>query len=135
VEGARAAKKAGADFIVAQGTEAAGGIADGRGLAALMLGAQGVLMSTPFYAATELLGYWLAKEHLVAAKDEDTRRTRVFDVVRCHEWPEPYTGRALHNRFLERWEGREDALAAGLDAEGWAFQEAVSKGDFETAMV
>jgi nitronate monooxygenase len=163
VEGARVAKAAGADFIVAQGTEAgghgaaratlplvpavvdavaptpvlaAGGIADGRGLAAaLMLGVQGVLMGTRFYAATESLGHWRAKEHIVAAKGEDTRRTRVFDVVRGHEWPEPYTGRALHNRFLERWEGREDALAAELDAEGRAFQEAVSEGDFETAMV
>jgi nitronate monooxygenase len=163
VEGARAAKKAGADFIVAQGTEAgghgaaratlplvpavvdavaptpvlaAGGIADGRGLAAaLMLGAQGVLLGTRFYAATEALGHWRAKEHIVAAKGEDTRRTRVFDVVRGHDWPESYTGRALHNRFLERWEGREDALAAELDKEGPAFQEAVSEGDFETAMV
>ncbi len=163
VEGARAAKAVGADFIVAQGTEAgghgaaratlplvpavvdavaptpvlaAGGIADGRGLAAaLMLGAQGVLMGTRFYAATESLGHGRAKEHIVAAKGEDTQRTRVFDVVRGHEWPEPYTGRALHNRFLERWEGREDALAAELDAEGRAFQEAVSEGDFETAMV
>jgi nitronate monooxygenase len=43
--------------------------------------------------------------------------------------------RALHNRFLERWEGREEALVAELDAEGRAFQEAVSKGDFEMAMV
>ena len=163
VEGARAAKKAGADFIVAQGTEAgghgaaratlplvpavvdavvptpvlaAGGIADGRSLAAaLMLGAQGVLLGTRFYAATEALGHWRAKEHIVAAKGEDTRRTRVFDVVRGHDWPEPYTGRALHNRFLERWEGREDALAAELGTEGRTFEEAVSKGDFETAMV
>jgi len=163
VEGARAAKAVGADFIVAQGTEAgghgaaratlplvpavvdavaptpvlaAGGIADGRGLtAALMLGAQGVLMGTRFYAATESLGHWRAKEHIVAANGEATRRTRVFDVVRGHEWPVPYTGRALHNRFLERWEGREDVLAAELDAEGQAFQEAVSEGDFETAMV
>lgn len=163
VESARLAKAAGADFIVAQGTEAgghgasratlplvpavvdavaptpvlaAGGIADGRGLAAaLMLGAQGVLLGTRFYAATESLGHWRAKEHIVSAKGEDTRRTRVFDVVRGHDWPESYTGRALHNRFLERWEGREDALAADLDMEGRAFREAVNEGDFETAMV
>ncbi len=163
VEGARAAKKAGADFVVAQGSEAgghgvtratlplvpavvdtmaptpvlaAGGVADGRGLAAaLMLGAQGVLIGTRFYAATESLGHRRAKERIVAAKGEDTRRTRVFDVVRGHEWPESYSGRALHNRFLERWEGREEALVAELDTEGRAFQEAVSKGDFETAMV
>lgn len=163
VEGARAAEAAGADVIVAQGTEAgghgatratlplvpavvdavapapvlaAGGIAEGRGLAAaLMLGAQGVLIGTRFYAASESLGHPQAKERIVAGEGGDTRRTRVFDVVRGHEWPEPYTGRALRNRFLERWEGREGELAAGLDAEGRAFREAVSEGDFETAMV
>ncbi len=164
VEGAHAAEAAGADVIVAQGTEAGGhgaaratlplvpavvdavapttpvlaarGIADGRGLAAaLMLGAQGVLMGTRFYAAAESLGHPRAKVRIVAGEGGDTRRTRVFDVVRGHEWPEPYTGRALRNRFLERWEGREDELAAGSDAEGRAFREAVGEGDFETAMV
>lgn len=71
----------------------------------------------------------------MTAKGENTRRTRVFDVVRGHEWPDSYTGRALHNRFLERWEGREEKLVAELDTERRAFQESVSKGDFETAMV
>jgi nitronate monooxygenase len=163
LEGARAAKAAGADVIVAQGTEAgghgaarttlplipavvdavaptpviaAGGITDGRGLAAaLMLGAHGVLMGTRFYAATESLGHQRAKERIVAAKGEDTRRTRVFDVVRGHEWPEGYTGRALRNPFVERWDGREDDLTAALDTEGRAFQEAIREGDFDTAMV
>jgi nitronate monooxygenase len=161
--GARAAKAAGADVIVAQGTEAgghgatratlplvpavvnavtptpvlaAGGIADGRGLAAaLMLGAQGVLMGTRFYATTESLGHRRAKEHIVTAKGEDTRRTRVFDAVRGYKWPDSYTGRALHNPFLERWDGREDDLTAVLDTEGRAFQEAVREGNFDTAMV
>jgi nitronate monooxygenase len=163
VEDARVAKTAGADIIVAQGAEAgghgatrstlplvpavvdavaptpvlaAGGIADGRGLAAaLMLGAQGVLVGTRFYAATEALGHQRAKERIVKAGGEDTRRTRVFDVVRGHDWPEPYTGRALSNRFLERWDGREVDLTSALDKEGHAFREAVRKGDFETAMV
>jgi nitronate monooxygenase len=163
VEGARAAKTAGADFIVAQGTEAgghgasratlplvpavvdavaptpvlaAGGIADGRGLAAaLMLGAQGALIGTRFYASAESLGHQRAKESIVGARGGDTRRTRVFDVVRGHQWPEPYTGRALRNSFLERWDGREDRLASALDTEGPAFQEAVREGDFDTAVV
>ena len=163
LEGARAAKAAGADIIVAQGTEAgghgatratlplvpavvdvvaptpvlaAGGIADGRGLAAaLMLGAQGVLMGTRFYAATESLGHRRAKECIVAAEGGQTQRTRVFDAVRRYEWPDGYTGRALCNPFLERWDGREDGLRAALDTEGRAFQEAVKKGDFDTAMV
>ena len=163
VEDARAAKAAGADIIIAQGTEAgghgarratlplvpavvdavaptpvlaAGGIVDGRGLAAaLMLGAQGALMGTRFYASTESLGHQRAKERIVAARGSDTRRTRVFDMVRQHAWPERYTGRALRNAFLERWDGREDDLEAALDAEIPAFRGAMKEGDFDTAMV
>jgi nitronate monooxygenase len=163
VEDARAARAAGADVVVAQGTEAgghgarratlplvpavvdavsptpvlaAGGIVEGRGLAAaLMLGAQGVLMGTRFYAATESLGHRRAKERIVAASAGDTRRTRVFDVVRQNQWPEPYTGRALRNAFLERWDGREGELTAALDTETPAFGAAAREGDFDTAMV
>jgi nitronate monooxygenase len=163
VDDARAAQAAGADFIVAQGTEAgghgaqraalplvpavvdavaptpvlaAGGIADGRGLAAaLMLGAQGALIGTRFYAASEALGHAHARERLVRATGGDTRRTRVFDIVRGYRWPEPYTGRALRNRFLDRWHGREAELEAALGTEAPAFQAALREGDLETAMV
>jgi nitronate monooxygenase len=164
VEGARMAVSAGADFVVAQGTEAgghgsdarstlplvpaladavsptpvlaAGGIADGRGLAAaLMLGAQGVLMGTRFYAATESLGHPRAKERLVAAAGGNTRRTRVFDVVRDHRWPEAYTGRALANPFLERWDNQVEELLSVQNTEASAFQAATERGDFDTAMV
>jgi nitronate monooxygenase len=163
VEEGKAAKAAGADILVAQGTEAgghgadrstlplvpavvdavaptpvlaAGGIADGRGVAAaLMLGAQGVLMGTRFYAAAEALGHESAKERIAAAKGRDTERTRVFDVVRRHAWPRPYTGRAIRNRFMERWGGREDDLGEALDEEIPRFRAAVREGDFDTAMI
>jgi nitronate monooxygenase len=115
---------------------AAGGIVDGRGLAAaLMLGAQGALIGTRFYAATEALGHERAKERIVAATGSETRRTRVFDVVREHAWPRPYTGRAIRNPFMERWDGREEDLAAALDEEIPGFQAAVRDGDLDTAMV
>jgi nitronate monooxygenase len=163
VEHGEAAREAGAEIIVAQGTEAgghgadrstlplvpavvdavtptpvlaAGGIVDGRGLAAaLMLGAHGALMGTRFYAATEALGHERAKEYMVAARGSDTQRTRVFDVVRQYAWPQPYTGRAIRNPFMERWDGREDDLGAVLDEEISSFQEAVRDGDFDTAMI
>jgi len=163
VEDGRAAKAAGADIIVAQGTEAgghganrstlplvpavvdavaptpvlaAGGIADGRGLAAaLMLGAQGALIGTRFYAAIEALGHESAKERIVAAKGLHTERTRVFDIVRQHAWPQPYTGRAIRNRFMERWGGREDDLGVALDEEIPRFRAAVRDGDFDRAMI
>jgi nitronate monooxygenase len=70
---------------------AAGGIADGRGLAAaLMLGAQGALLGTRFLASDEALTSAAAKAKLVAARGDDTVRTRVFDIVRNLDWP-PYT--------------------------------------------
>lgn len=160
---ARLAIEAGADVIVAQGTEsgghggqrstlplvpavvdlvapipvvAAGGIGDGRGLAAaLALGAAGALLGTRFYAAHEALGHDAAKARIVAADGGNTRRTRVFDVVRDYAWPKPYTGRALRNDFMSRWDGREDALAASLPTERTTFRSAAASGDFDTAMV
>jgi nitronate monooxygenase len=59
---------------------AAGGIADGCGLAAvLMLGAEGVLMGTRFYASDESLAHPAAKARVVAGSGDDTFRTTVFD--------------------------------------------------------
>jgi nitronate monooxygenase len=161
--GARMAQGAGADIIVAQGTEAgghgagratlplvpaivdavaptpvvaAGGIADGRGLAAaLMLGAHGALIGTRFYASAEALGQVRAKQRIVAANGDETARTRVFDVVRKLDWPPAISGRALRNRFVQRWDGREGDLAAALPAESAAYHEAARQADYDTAVV
>src|SRR5690606_37066982 len=115
---------------------AAGGIADGRGLAAaLMLGAQGALLGTRFYATREALGYEQAKQRIVEGQGDATQRTRLFDIVRGYDWPQGYTGRALRNRFIERWEGREEELARGVEAEGPAFWAAAADGDYDVAMV
>jgi nitronate monooxygenase len=163
LEEARLAQQAGADIIVAQGTEAgghggsratlplvpamvdavaptpvvaAGGIGDGRGLAAaLMLGAHGALIGTRFCASTEALGQDRAKQRIVAARGNETVRTRVFDIVRGYAWPPAYTGRALRNRFMECWDGRECDLAAALETERAAYRVATLEGDFDTALV
>ncbi len=163
VSGARLARDAGADVIVAQGTEggghggsratmallpavmdavpdvpvlAAGGIADGRGLAAaLVMGAQGALMGTRFYATREALGHDQAKQRIVEGRGDDTRRTRVFDIVRGYQWPDGYTGRALQNAFMRRWEGHEDELAGRLETEQPAFWKAAQDADYDVAMV
>jgi nitronate monooxygenase len=162
-EEAKLAQKAGADIIVAQGTEAgghgggratlplvpavvdavaptpvlaAGGIADGRGLAAaLMLGAHGALIGTRFYASAEALGHDQAKQRIVAAQGHETARTRVFDIVRGYAWPAPYTGRALRNRFVERWQGHEGDLTTTLPTERGLYQTAAREGDCDTAVV
>lgn len=163
VAGAKEAATLGADVIVAQGTEAgghgaarstfalvpavvdavapvpvvaAGGVADGRGLAAaLMLGAAGVLIGTRFCATTEWLGHDNAKARIVAEGGDATVRTTVFDIVRRYDWPKPYNGRAIRNAFLGRWHGREPELARTLATEADRYANAATAGDVDTAVV
>jgi nitronate monooxygenase len=82
---------------------AAGGIADARGLvAALSLGADGVVMGTRFLATPEANAHPAYKNKLVAATEEDTVRTILFG----HGWPDaPH--RTLRTRFVEQWLSRE----------------------------
>lgn len=164
VEGAGRAAAAGADIIVAQGTEAgghgaqkratmalvpavvdavhpipvlaAGGIADGRGLAAaLMLGASGALVGTRFWATPEALGHDNAKELLTRSSGDATLRTRIFDIIRELDWPPGYSGRALANNFTARWHGREAELAGRIGTEKERFWSAMRAGDTGTAVV
>ena len=73
---------------------AAGGIADGRGLAAaLMLGASGVMAGTRFYATAEAAGADAAKERIRTANGDSTLRSIVFDITRRNIWPAPFTGK------------------------------------------
>lgn len=163
LEQVRQALAAGTDVIVVQGQEAgghgmdrglmsllpatrdlagddqiivaAGGIGDGRGLAAsLMLGADAVMMGTRFWAATEASGPDDAKAKLVEAGGDDTLRTKVFDVVRNVDWPWHYTGRVLSNEFTERWHDDVHVLAHEPDAERQRYDR-TNMTDFKTRVV
>jgi nitronate monooxygenase len=162
VAAAREARDLGADIIVAQGAEAgghgharstlplvpavvdavapvpvvaAGGIADGRGLAAaLMLGAAGVACGTAFYAAEEALTHPAARERLVAASGDATQRSSVPDVARRLDWPAPWTIRTLENGFMARWRGDLDGPRADA-GEIERYARAREAGDFDTAAV
>jgi nitronate monooxygenase len=115
---------------------AAGGIADGRGLAAsLMLGADGVLMGTRFWATQEALIPNAAKAKVLAATGDETVRTSVYDLVRGRIWPPGYTGRLMRNDFIEKWQGRENELAQVHGEELRKVEEAEKSDDFEIANV
>jgi nitronate monooxygenase len=143
LEEARQALDQGADVIVAQGTEAgghggrrstlpfvpavvdmvapvpvlaAGGIADGRGLAAVLaLGASGALIGTRFQVTQEALVSPQVQKAIVEGRGEDTLRSRVLDIARGAPWPARYPGRTLRNAFLDEWLDKEDELAEAGD--------------------
>lgn len=130
---ARRMERTGADAVVAEGTEsgghigeattmtlvpqvadavkipviAAGGIADGRGIAAaLMLGAKAVQIGTRFVVADESIAHENYKDRIIAAKDIDSAVTG-----RSHGHPV----RSLRNAMTREY--------VKLEAEGKSFEE------------
>ncbi|WP_065755545.1 NAD(P)H-dependent flavin oxidoreductase [Bradyrhizobium paxllaeri] len=161
---ARQALDAGADILIAQGTEAgghgasrttidivpaivdlaagrvpvaaAGGIGDGRGLAAMMmLGASGVLLGTRFYASVECDGPEEAKQRICAASNGNSVRGIIFDLSRNNVWPAPFTGRCLINDHARRWMGREVELMQNIKAVAAEYAAARAAGNFDIAAV
>jgi nitronate monooxygenase len=135
---ARHAVDAGVDLVVAQGTEAgghtgrvptlalvpavvdavapvpviaAGGIGDGRTLAAVfVLGAEAAWIGTRFLATHESGVSDVHKEAVVAASADDTVLTHVYDIVMATDWPDDVAGRVIRDRFVDRWHDHADEL-------------------------
>jgi nitronate monooxygenase len=134
VKNARRVAEGGADVVVAQGYEAgghtgrvgtfalvpqvvdavsptpvvaAGGVGDGRGVAAaIALGAQGVWVGTAFLATHEANVLPELKQRIVQASEEDTRVTRLYSGK---------TMRNINNPLIEYWEESGlQALPMGL---------------------
>ncbi len=146
VEAARRSAEVGVDVIIAQGNEAgghtgvmpllpllpqvvdaagavpvlaAGGIGDGRGLAAvLMLGAQGALMGTRFIVADEAESDWpRLPDQVMAASADDSVFTTAIDIAQGNgqsHWPRGIGARSIRTPWLDRWAGHEDELAGLL---------------------
>ena len=148
---ARTALDAGADILIAQGRDAgghsgnvrgtiglvpaivdiagsvpvvaAGGIADGRGLAAaLALGASGVSMGTRFTATRESLWSDARKAAVTGGQGDNTVQTRVYDTLNDPDWPRMFPARMLRNPTYDRWEHNETALEASAETERALFQ-------------
>jgi nitronate monooxygenase len=113
---------------------AAGGIGDGRGLAAaILLGADGVLVGSRFWASQEANVSTRMHAVALAASGDDTVRSRVMDLARKLAWPGRYTARVLKNAFVERWHGREEELCAVADEEAEKYRRAWADGDPENS--
>jgi nitronate monooxygenase len=113
---------------------AAGGIADGRGLAAaLMLGADGVLVGSRLWATTEAKVPTGLHDAAVAAEGDATTLSRALDIARGLPWPDRFSCRVLRNRFSETWQGREAELRDAGPAVGEAWTRAFLTGDAEAS--
>jgi nitronate monooxygenase len=160
---ARDAVGEGADIIVAQGAEAgghgstrstmpfvpavvdavgdipvvaAGGIADGRGLAAaLTLGASGVLCGTAFFASRESLAHPNMKRGAIEGEGDNTQRSSVIDVARGIPWPSQWTIRTLKNAFTDLWATDIDGLKRNVAAERSRYLAARDAGDTAVSAV
>src|SRR5262245_14286713 len=159
---AERAAQAGADVIIAQGSEggghvgwqaslalipmvvdavaplpvlAAGGIADGRGLAAaLALGADGVLLGTRFLATRESPLHPNFKQAILDSDGHDTLLSEIPDVAAGLVWPGAMS-RSRRNRFIERWAGREWALRRERAEAIAGVQAARKRGDAEEVVL
>ncbi|MEM9085640.1 MAG: nitronate monooxygenase [Pseudomonadota bacterium] len=115
---------------------AAGGVADGRGLAAAMtLGANGALVGSRLWATKESLAPDTAIDQAVQAAGDDTARSAVFDILREKDWPEEYDFRSLRNAIHQQWEDRLDELRADPAAAIADYKAGVAAGDYNRAHV
>ena len=150
----------GADVIVAQGSEggghvgtmstmslvpqvvdvvggvpvlAAGGIADGRGLAAaLMLGAQGALIGTRFLATPEARGRGHSKDVILNALGSQTVASKFYDDVLGIVWPGALV-RSIQHPLLDEWADRQQEWTQAAEQLRPALEAAITSGDFVLA--
>lgn len=111
---------------------AAGGIADGRGLAAaLMLGADGVLVGTRFWAAAEALTPKSHTDKAIATDGDGTVRTKTLDALRGVPWPREYSFRFLRNKLTDEWADREAEAFRASGSLAAQFAEARARNDLD----
>ena len=164
LEDAAEAVAAGADVLVVQGNEAgghtgtmnllpflagvverypdtpviaAGGVASGRSLAAVLAaGADGAWMGTAFLATPEAEEVPDAfKEQIVRSDGQDTVFTRLYDLIGGGPWPRGVAGRVYNNRFVQTWDGRDAEVLSRLEELASDAAEAWAKHDTEVASV
>ena len=127
-----------ADYLAAHSPNtlllAAGGVADGRGLAAaLMLGADGALIGSRLWATQESLAAPGAKIQATQTNGDGTARSEVFDILRRKNWPAPYDFRAIRNDLHRALESDIASLKANPDAARADYDAGVKAGDFSRA--
>jgi len=129
-----------ADYLKQRSPEtlllAAGGVADGRGLAAaLMLGADGVVVGTRLWASAEALTPQSHTDKAIAVTGDSTIRTKVLDAVRGVPWPKEYSFRFLKNKLTDEWANRESEAFSAFGTLSKSYAQARAQHDLRTEAV
>src|ERR1700730_4075848 len=115
---------------------AAGGIADGRGLAAaLMLGADGVVVGTRLWASAEALTPKAHIDKAIGVTGDSTIRTKVLDALRGVPWPREYSFRFLKNKLTDEWADREAEAFRAFGTLSAKYVQARAQNDLDTIAV
>ncbi|MFM0094176.1 nitronate monooxygenase [Paraburkholderia nemoris] len=115
---------------------AAGGIADGRGLAAaLILGADAVVVGTRLWASAEALTPKAHTDKAIDVTGDSTIRTNVLDALRGFPWPNEYSLRFLKNKLADEWADREAEAFRVFGTLSEKYAEARAQNDLETVAV
>jgi len=129
-----------ADYLKQRSPEtlliAAGGIADGRGLAAaLMLGADGVVVGTRLWASAEALTPKAHTDNAIGKSGDATIRTKALDALRGAPWPREYSFRILRNKLTDDWADREDEAFRAFGSLSEKYAQARAQNDLDTVAV
>jgi len=115
---------------------AAGGIADGRGLAAaLMLGAGGAGVGTRLWASAEALTPKAHTDNAIGKSGDATIRTKALDALRGAPWPREYSFRILRNKLTDNWADREDEAFRAFGSLSEKYAQARAQNDLDTVAV
>jgi nitronate monooxygenase len=115
---------------------AAGGIGDGRGLAAaLMLGADGVVVGTRLWASAEALTPKAHTDKAIGLTGDSTIRTKVLDALRGVPWPREYSFRFLKNKLTDQWADRESEAFRAFGTLSAKYNQAHAQNDLDSVAV
>jgi nitronate monooxygenase len=115
---------------------AAGGIADGRGLAAaLMLGADAVVVGTRLWASAEALTPKALTDKAIGVTGDSTIRTKALDALRGVPWPKEYSLRFLKNKLTDEWADRKAEAFRAFGTLSEKYAQARAQNDLDTVAV
>ena len=103
--------------------------------AALMLGADAVVVGTRLWASAEALTPKAHTDKAIGMTGDSTVRTKVLDALRGVPWPKEYSLRFLKNKLADEWVDREAEAFRTFGALAAKYAQARAQNDLDTVAV